>query len=383
MPNLECDVEDRSIFARIVQESLSLNGTMTVISPDLNLPVVDITPFLKDPTSAEAIAECKKAAETLEKYSALCIKDPRVSEDKNSEFLDLMEDYFAQPLEDKLVDTRPELGYQVGATPELTEVPRCGRDDDCLERVSKMPETEKPLDFNGPDPKWRFFWRIGSVPETTKFPQLNAEPVVPKALPHWTSLMNEWGTLLHDGVTVLAEMLAVGFDLPRDTFTKMTKNGPHLLAPTGSDLEKYGKVDTVLAGFHTDLNFLTIHGKSRFPGLHIWTKDGQKLLARVPDGCLLVQAGKQMEYLTGGQVVAGFHEVVVVPSTLKAIENQKAKNRPLWRISSTLFLHIASDNELKPLERFATEENVKKYPPLLTGTQVQLELGFINLSKEP
>lgn len=29
----------------------------------------------------------------------------------------------------------------------------------------------------------------------------------------------------------------------------------------------------------------------------------------VPDGCLLVQAGKQLERLSGGHVLAGFHEV--------------------------------------------------------------------------
>lgn len=29
----------------------------------------------------------------------------------------------------------------------------------------------------------------------------------------------------------------------------------------------------------------------------------------MPDGCLLVQAGKQLERLTGGHVLAGFHEV--------------------------------------------------------------------------
>ncbi|KAJ3205332.1 hypothetical protein HDU67_008917, partial [Dinochytrium kinnereticum] len=130
-----------------------------LVAPDLSLPVIDIAAFLKDPTSAEAIAECKRAAETLEKYSALCIRDPRVSEEYNGKFLDLMEDYFNQELEEKLVDTRPDVGYQVGATPELTEVPRCGRDDDCLERVEKMPENEKPLDFNGPDPKWRYHHR--------------------------------------------------------------------------------------------------------------------------------------------------------------------------------------------------------------------------------
>jgi isopenicillin N synthase-like dioxygenase len=160
------------------------------------------------------------------------------------------------------------------------------------------------------------------------------------------------------------------------------------------------------------LNFLTIHGKSRFPGLNIWTKDGTKMLAKIPDGCLLIQAGKQMEYMTGGKVMAGFHEVVVVPSTLEvlsmpfiifgslqfyqlcsfclrghlfffffcqAIERQKQMNRPVWRISSTLFFHIASDNELKPIGPFSNPEADAKYPPLLTGIQVQRELGFIKL----
>jgi isopenicillin N synthase-like dioxygenase len=144
--------------------------------------------------------------------------------------------------------------------------------------------------------------------------------------------MDKWGNLMHNAVQTLAEMLAIGFGLPQNTFSDMAKYGPHLLAPTGSDLSRYGKVGTVLAGFHQDLNFLTIHGKSRFPGLNIWAKDGQKLLAKVTDGCLLVQAGKQMEYLTGGKVLAGYHEVAVAQSTLKAMEIQSEKNRPLWLV---------------------------------------------------
>jgi isopenicillin N synthase-like dioxygenase len=66
-----------------------------------------------------------------------------------------------------------------------------------------------------------------------------------------------------------------------------------------SDLARYGEKGTILAGFHYDLNFLTIHGKSRFPGLLIWTRNGEKMAVSVPDGCLLVQAGKQFELLTG------------------------------------------------------------------------------------
>ncbi len=126
---------------------------------------------------------------------------------------------------------------------------------------------------------------------------------------------------------------------------------------------------------------MTIHGKSRYPGLHVWTPAGEKLLVKIPDGCLLVQAGKQFEYITGGAVVAGFHEVCVVEETLAAIERQKQKGRPNWRISSTLFYHLASDNILEPVAHFRTPEAIKAYPAQYVGTQVQKELGFLELAK--
>jgi len=40
---------------------------------------------------------------------------------------------------------------------------------------------------------------------------------------------------------------------------------------------------------------LTIHGKSRYPGLFAWTRDGIKFPVTVKDGYLLLQAGKEME----------------------------------------------------------------------------------------
>jgi isopenicillin N synthase-like dioxygenase len=125
---------------------------------------------------------------------------------------------------------------------------------------------------------------------------------------------------------------------------------------------------------------LTIHGKSRFPGLSIWNPQGKKYLVKIPDGCLLIQAGKQIEFFTGGAVKAGFHEVAVVDQTIPAIERQKAAKRPLWRISSTLFFHIASDNFLDPLFQFRNEETLKKYRKQTAGDQVREELGFIKLA---
>ncbi len=94
---------------------------------------------------------------------------------------------------------------------------------------------------------------------------------------------------------------------------------PHILAPTASDLRKCGEKNTILAGFHTDLNFLTIHGRSRYPGLHVWARNtGKRIPVKIPEGnYLLVQAGKQLEHLSGGLIKAGFHEVVVSDKTIE------------------------------------------------------------------
>lgn len=141
----------------------------------------------------------------------------------------------------------------------------------------------------------------------------------------------------------LSEMASIGLGLPRETFKDAGRYGhvclnffhsclatmkglttppgsPHLLAPTASDLEKYGEKDTILAGFHTDLNFLTIHGRSRYPGLNIWARNtGKRIPVKFPSTgrYLLVQAGKQLEHLSGGLVKAGYHEVVVNDATLQ------------------------------------------------------------------
>jgi len=320
------------------------------------------------------LRDCQLIAETLKKTSCLIVKDPRVTEEDNTHFLNMMEKYYDQPLEVKMADVHPELYYQLGATPEFTEVPR-----DHSDKIKKLDQNNTAHLPEGADPKWRYFWRIGERPTKTKFTELNAPPVIPKNFPEWSQVMDKWGQLMLQSVSTVVEMLAIGLGLPPHTFLDLLQKGPHLLAPTGSDIGKHNKLDTVFAGFHYDLNFITIHGKSRFPGLYIWLRDGTRYLVRVPDGCLLLQAGKQLEWLTGGAITAGFHEVVVTPETLKALERAQNEKRSLWRVSSTLFSHIASDNELKPLGQFATKEAVSNYPPILAGDQVQDELNKIKL----
>lgn len=120
------------------------------------LPVIDLESFISSPTSAQAQQECKRLADACISFGAFAVRDKRVSEEANSQFLNLMEDYFDQDTFAKEQDCRPELSYQVGATPALTELPRCGRDDDCKEMVNAMEPNNRPAAFDKPDPKWRF-----------------------------------------------------------------------------------------------------------------------------------------------------------------------------------------------------------------------------------
>ncbi|OAA47976.1 hypothetical protein ISF_09508 [Cordyceps fumosorosea ARSEF 2679] len=345
----------------------------------MDLPIVDMDVyFAHEPSSTPALAECAKAADALIQYGALVLRDSRVAARDNDDFLDLLEDYFAQPEAAQRRDERPALSYQVGATLANTERPKCAVDEPCLDIIARLAPDQRPLDVSGhqPDPKCRFFWRMAEEPpEGTQFPGLNAGNVVPQAeglRERWTPTMDRWGGCM--------------------------KSAPHLLAPTASDLNKYGALDTILAGFHTDLNFLTIHGRSRYPGLNIWARNtGRRIAVRMPPGnYLLVQAGKQLEHVTGGLVKAGFHEVTVNAGTLAAMERRRVEEpgRPQIRISSTLFWHLGSDFDLVPVEELAEraralrrereaegmdEGREAEYPPMKVGHQVQSELKHIAL----
>ncbi|KAI0146403.1 Clavaminate synthase-like protein [Xylariaceae sp. FL1272] len=372
--------------------------------PAMDLPIINLDVFLSSPTSEAAIAESQKAARALITYGALILHDSRVAESDNIAFLDLLEDYFAQPDAVLKKDERPELGYQVGVTLENTEKPKCAVDEPCLDVIQRLAPAERPLDISAhsPDPKCRFFWRMGEpAPYQTAFPGLNAENIVPEApeiRDRWTPVMMKWGNSMKSAVSGLAEMAAVGMGLPAETFSDAGRYGPHLLAPTASDLVKHGSNNTILAGFHTDLNFLTIHGRSRYPGLHIWARNtGRKIPVKIPPGnYLLVQAGKQLEHITGGLIKAGFHEVVVNASTQAVISQRKEQfpDRPLVRISSTFFWHLASDFDLKPIpqleekaravraEQFNLGRDEGKevvYEAMKVGEQVQSELKHIAL----
>ncbi|TIA89668.1 hypothetical protein E3P99_01956 [Wallemia hederae] len=339
------------------------------------IPVIDLH-------SSNAQQEAQKAADGLSTYGALFVKVPQ--SDNLDTFTDMMEDYFDQPVEQLRQDERPEHSYQVGCTVGI-EKAKCFSTHDayCLSVIESLDEAERPIpvesDGDGSDLKCRFFHRMSKRDPNATYATDNLENVTPANFKHrkWESVMDDTGKVFLNAIEQLSRLLAQGLGLPAETFVDAAQFGNHLLAPTGSDLCRYGYLNSVLAGFHTDLNFLTIHGKSRYSGLSIWARNtGKKIAVSIPDGCYLVQAGKQLEHYTGGKILAGFHEVVVNERTIEQIEQhmQQYPDRPLQRVSSTFFYHLSSS--------LALPEHLPKYPAMNVGDLVMNELKSIGLSED-
>ena len=305
---------------------------------------------------------------SLNETGCLIIRDSIVSEDENNRFLDLMERYFEQTDEMKLKDARPELGYQVGVTPEGIEVSICVKDTKCQSKLQEQDESDRAQIPSGADPKWRYFWKIENKDKN--------ENVIPEVFKdEWEEPMNKWGAKMLTVIKKVTKLIELGLELETGSLLNLLSGGSHLLAPTGTNIEKYNEINTIYAGYHYDISFLTIHGKSRYPGLNIWTREGNKKEVKVPDGCLILQVGKQLEWLTGGYFEAGYHEVICKESTLNKLQTNKSE----WRVSSTLFAHVNSEMYLEPIDKFRNEITEAMYPKIKEGKFIENELKETNL----
>jgi hypothetical protein len=96
------------------------------------------------------------------------------------------------------------------------------------------------------------------------------------------------------------------------------------------------------------------------------------------------------EHITGGYVLAGYHEVVYTEATQSAVDKvlneiESGKDRILWRVSSTLFSHLRSDVDISPLEDLAhlySEEDIKMYKKMTAYEKLMEELRATNMVKD-
>lgn len=80
-------------------------------------------------------------------------------------------------------------------------------------------------------------------------PDPGPNQVIPKRFAaEWSPRLDAWGSGLLACVHTVAEALALGLGLPHAALAATMEMGPHLLAPTGTHLERHGQLGRVIAG---------------------------------------------------------------------------------------------------------------------------------------
>jgi isopenicillin N synthase-like dioxygenase len=374
----------------------------------MQMPVID----LDDYTPGSIL-------EQLHTTGCVIVKVPNTTKHVNNRFIDMLEEYSELPPNIQSTHVRKELHYQVGLTPSNIETPL----DHC-EKIHRMGGS-KPT---GSDPKMRWFHRVTDISPDSQFTDTTGSNVIPAEFPEWEENFTEFGdtfldivenvsTVLGDEIVELGDnndnnnqfwfltyfmmlvILGMMYVFPDISFSfslvgvvsiimvnwdddannnssndlnALLYNGNHLIAPTIVRLEHL--TQPIIAGFHSDISFFSVHGKSRFSGLNIWSRDDQKTRVSIPNGCVLIQAGRQLEYITNGYILAGFHEVVVEDDTRIQYARAKQLGKSTTRVSSTFFAHINSDKYMSVLPQFYSAGCEETYPSILEGDWLRQEL---------
>ncbi len=184
------------------------------------------------------------------------------------------------------------------------------------------------------DPTWRYHWLLGS--------EQNVKPI---DFPHFSEIIESWGKQLYQTNFTVCEMVAVGLGLDFYRITDTLKKGSHYISPPGVDLSK-SKPGDVITGFHRDFGLITSQAKTRFPGLMAWLLTGEKVDVNIPDGHLLIQSGKQLEWLTGGYLKAGFHEVIHTSAVEAQVKHNLRAGKSTWRVVPSLFSYVEGSHSL-------------------------------------
>ncbi len=394
----------------------------------------------KDPHDAELLSDC------LHKYGLALVKSQAFDKKVRTRFLKAVQDYYCSAVQIRGGDVRIEipdddlrkdLGYQYGPTPIGEEVALCSQHDSsaaCRKFVDRLSEGNLPFTIPGsdyPDHKGRFMdhlitrtgrkprERVGVLQADGKTSVVADERnIIPAQLSaklrdSWREIMNEFGIMMLEPVTRVSQMLAKGLGLREDYFTSLMNDGHHKIAPTYASYWEDRKPGTVQAALHQDIDVFAIHAQGTHSGLFVYTENGERLEVRVPPGCFLVQAGRQLYLrmrsmerkgeITTRPIKAGWHEVVVTPDAVEKAsaaideihsvlgdydlsDREKLKKvrrlyRECLRISCTLFYHFGDDTQIV----YGLEDGFREEGLFPEGTKTQeyigLELGFIKLQE--
>ena len=342
-----------------------------------DIPIVPLDAFLRRPGSSLTRVHIREIVDILSRLGLILVRDPRIRKNIHDDYLAMMGRFFREDDAFKRHYARPTLHHQTGWTPPFQELAR-----DHRSAFANASAKDQPVWFEGRDPKERWFTPTPDGDRMNDSTSASdAVPLIPEGYPEWVDVSRGWYVQTKNTISTFLQMLALGLGLDESAFLDLIRHGPHLLSSTGTDLNKYGTHGTGVARVHYDFNLVTAHAHGTCPGFRAWKRDLHRFPVKIPPGCILMQAGRELHYLTAGAIHYGLHEVVTSAEAQPFMDQERAEGRVPWRVSCNFFCHMATNTILQPLGRFATPEALRNFPPIPTSDYITAELAEIGLAQ--
>ncbi|WP_030744082.1 isopenicillin N synthase family oxygenase [Streptomyces sp. NRRL S-31] len=274
-----------------------------------------------------------------------------VPESLLDEAYQLLEQFFALPLDDKKSVRVPGSNGQSGYTPPLVET------------------AEK----SGRTPDWKELFHWGAAlpaghPLRTRYPARYPDPCLPDELvPGIGKVLSELHTRMKAFQVKVVGTIGEALGVPAGYFEEMLDDGPVVNRAAwyppmgGAPSEQH-----TWAVEHQDFDLITALPRATAPGLQVLHHDGEWLSVDAPEGYAVVNVGMVLERLTDGLARAAVHRVVADPQQSGG------------RLSIVQFCHPTPWTVLTPLRLPGSEGQPQRFPTLTADALFQRTMYRIN-----
>lgn len=295
-------------------------------------------------TSGDQVKFVDQLSTGLKEYGFIILTDHTVAQGKVDRAYELVQEFFALPIDVKNKYHQSKNGRQRGYTPFQTE----------HAKDSKTPDLKE-------------FWHVGrELLPTSPYKGEYPENEWPSEIKEFKKTFLELYSAMDASSVALLEAIGRGLDVAPNFFKEMVDDGNSILRiihypPTkGQDTQ-----NAIRAAAHEDINLITMLVGATASGLQLLDQDGTWLDVDSKPGQIVVDTGDMMSRLTNE----------LLPSTTHRVINPD--NDGSARYSMPYFVHPHSRADLTCLSSCVGKG--AKYPPITAGeflTQRLKEIGL-------
>lgn len=315
----------------------------------INIPRLDLLQYTKG-DAAQRKQFSDEIGRAFNETGFVTIANHGLSDELIDQLYEVVQTFFALPLEVKAQYEFPELAGQRGYTSPGKETAKGAKAADLKE-----------------------FWQRGQTIRDVEYSKADFpdNPAVAE-LPAFDKITGEIYRKLEDTGRELLKAIAVYLGLQENYFEEHVFNGNSILrAIHYFPIENPDALpaDAVRAGAHEDINLITLLIGASADGLEVLTKDGEWFPIKAKGKDIVVNVGDMLQRLTNNKLKSTTHRVVNPPRELM-------KNS---RFSVPFFLHPKPEMNLASLESCISTEYPKVYADYTAGQYLDERLREIGL----